>query len=70
MHHSIKYFKKKLHKNKFMQKTVWNKVFGNFNPGPAEPRYALQKPTDMDLHCFDIKYVNLYQQLYSSNLIA
>ena len=46
-----------------------------FNPCPAEPGYTLpmqkvsiqiswllKKPTDLDLHCLYIKYLNLYQQ--------
>ena len=52
------------------------------NSSPAEPGYVLplqtvqiqiswllKKPTNLDLH-FAIKYVNLYQQSGSSNLIG
>ena len=46
-----------------------NKPTDGLNPSPAEPRYVLKKPTDLDLH-FVIKYVNLYQQPGSSNLIG
>ena len=53
-----------------------------FNPGPAEPRYALplqtvwiqiswllQKPTDLDLHCLFFSMWNLYQQ-YESDWVT
>ena len=29
-----------------------------------------QKPTDLDLHCLSLKYVNFYQKTGSSNLIG
>ena len=55
---------------------IWEQA--GVNAGPAESGYALlckwcrtrlQKPTDPDLHCLS-KYVNLYQQPGSSNLIG
>ena len=35
-------------------------VFLFQNLSPAEPGYALKKPTDLDLNC--LQYLNLYQQ--------
>ena len=53
----------------------------NFNPSPSEPgavfansvdpdQLASKKPTDLELHCLPILYVNLYQQSGSKSLIG